>query len=192
MAITVESIRPESDEDRWDLGGQAFGGTDAYDATRPSPEPDRIVAAYDDDRLVGTVASLDFAMTWGDGQVPCAGVSGVVVRPEDRGRGIAKAMLRESFDRMRDRGEVLAALYPTTATLYRSVGFEVAGSYEWRKVPLSLLSGTGQDLAWRRVEFGDPAIREVHERMSGRLDGWILGDDVWWRRAAHALSLIHI
>ena len=140
MAITVESIRPESDEDRWDLGGQAFGGTDAYDATRPSPEPDRIVAAYDDDRLVGTVASLDFAMTWGDGQVPCAGVSGVVVRPEDRGRGIAKAMLRESFDRMRDRGEVLAALYPTTATLYRSVGFEVAGSYEWRKVPTASVS----------------------------------------------------
>ena len=185
MAITVESIRPESEEDRWDLGRQAFGGTDAYDPNRPSPEPDRVVAAYDGDRLVGTVVSLDFTMTWGGARVPCAGVSGVVVRPEDRGRGVAKAMLRESFERMRRRGEVLAALYPTTASLYRSVGFEVAGSYGWRRVPLSLIPGTGSDLSWRRVAFDDHAIRSVHEDMSRRLDGWIVADDVWWRRAAH-------
>ena len=188
MAITVESIRPESEEDRWDLGRQAFGGTDAYDPNRPSPEPDRVVAAYDDDRLVGTVVSLDFAMTWGGAQVPCAGVSGVVVRPEDRGRGVAHRMLEESFDRMRQRGEMLAALYQTTASLYRSVGFEIAGSYAWRRVPLSLIPGTGSDLSWRRVAFDDPAIRSVHEEMSRSLDGWIVADDLWWRRTRHTIE----
>lgn len=188
MAITVESIRPESEEDRWDLGRQAFGGTDAYDPNRPSPEQDRVVAAYDGDRLVGTVATLAFEMTWSTASVPCGGVSGVIVRPEDRGRGVARGMLAESFERMRRRGEVLAALYPTTATLYRSVGFEICGTYQWRKVPLSLIPGSGSDLSWRRVAFDDSAIRVVHEQMSRSLDGWIVTDDLWWRRTVHTLE----
>ncbi len=186
MDVSVESIRPGSDEERWDLGGQAFGGTDAFDPARPSPDADRVVAAYDGDRLVGTVATLEFAMTWSGASVPCGGVSGVVVRPEDRGRGLAKAMLAETFERMRRRGEVLAALYPTTATLYRSMGFEVCGSYDWRSVPLDLIQGSGRDLSWRRVDFDEPVIRSVHEHMSRDLDGWFVADDLWWQRAAHA------
>jgi predicted acetyltransferase len=188
VSITIESIRAGDDEIRWDLGGQAFGGTDAFDADRPMPEPDRIVSAYEGDRLVGTVVTLDFAMSWGRSPVGCGGVSGVVVRPEDRGRGVAKRLLAESFERMRSRGEVIAALFPTTATLYRSVGFEIAGAHEWRKVPLSLIPSTGKDLSWRRVEFDDPAIRTLHEQMSGSLDGWIATDDVWWRRLAHGFG----
>lgn len=183
--ITIESLRGGDHEVRWDLGGQAFGSTLPFDPDSPLPALDRIVAAYDGGRLAGTVVTLDFAMTWSGSSVQCGGVSGVVVRPEDRGRGLAKAMLRESFERMRTRGEVLAALYPTTATLYRSVGFEICGAYEWRKVPLDLVPGTGADLSWRRVEFDDPAIRTVHERMTSKLDGWLRTNDVWWGRFAH-------
>lgn len=185
MEITIESLRDADAETRWDLGGQAFGGTDTFDPDRPSLEPDRMVAAYEGDRLVGTVATLAFAMSWSGSSVPCGGVSGVVVRPEDRGRRVAKRMLAESFDRMRRRGEVLAALYPTTATLYRSVGFEIAGSHEWRQVPLALVPSTGRELAWRRVEFDDPAVRSIHEDMSSSVDGWFHTDDLWWAIKAH-------
>ena len=184
--LTIESLRPGDEEIQWDLGGQAFGGTDPFDPARPRVSADRAVAAYDGDRLAGQVVTIDFLMHWGEAPIPCGGVSGVVVRPEDRGRGLARAMLRESFTRMRSRGEIIAALYPTTATLYRSVGFEIVGSHDWRKVPLDLVATEpASALRWRRVEFGDPAIRTVYESMAATLDGWFVPGDTWWGRTIH-------
>lgn len=185
--ITIESLRDGDHEIRWDLGRQAFGATDPFDPDRPGVEPERSVCAYEGDRLAGGVVTIDFSMFWSGAPVPCGGVSGVVVRPEDRGRGLAKAMLRESFDRMAARGEVIAALYPTTATLYRRVGFEICGSYDWRKVPLDLVPTTpAAALSWRRIDFVDPALRSVYEAMVPSLDGWFLPGDVWWRRIIRA------
>lgn len=184
--ITIESLRDGDAEVRWDLGGQAFGGTDAFDADLPGVSAERAVAAYDGDRLAGTVVTIGFTTHWGGAPIPCGGVSGVIVRPEDRGRGLAKAMLHESFDRMAQRGEVVAALYPTTATLYRSVGFEIVGSHDWRKIPLDLIpTAPAASLTWRRVDFADPAIRSVYESMAPTLDGWFLPGDVWWARTIH-------
>lgn len=184
--LTIESLRSGDEEVRWDLGGQAFGGTDAFDPDRPGVVADRAVAAYDGDRLAGQVVTIDFAMHWGGVPVPCGGVSGVIVRPEDRGRGLAKAMLVESFERMARRGEVVAALYPTTATLYRSAGFEIVGSYDWRKVPLHLIpTAPASTVRWRRVEFDDRAIRTVYEAMAPSLDGWFLPGDTRWGRTVH-------
>ncbi|MDE0803351.1 MAG: GNAT family N-acetyltransferase [Acidimicrobiales bacterium] len=184
---TIESLRAGDEAIRWDLGRQAFGSTDPFDPDRPGVVAERAVAAYAGDRLAGQVVTIDFSMQWGGVAVPCGGVSGVVVRPEDRGHGLAKAMLRESFDRMRHRGEVVAALYPTTATLYRSVGFEIVGSHDWRKVPLHLIpTEPASGLRWRRVEFGDPAVRTVYESMATTLDGWFLPGDTWWGRTIHS------
>lgn len=184
--ITITSLREADHEVRWDLGGQAFGGTLAFDPDRPTVSADRAVAAYDGDRLAGTVVTLGFEMSWSGSSVGCGGVSGVVVRPEDRGRGIARAMLQETFRRMQERGEVIAALYPTTATLYRSMGFEICGSHVWRSVGLDLLpAGPASSLSWRRVDFGDPAVRTVYETMATRVDGWVLPGDSWWARTVH-------
>ncbi len=181
--VEIVSLRDGDWETIWDLGRQAFGETTPFDPELPAVEADRVVAAYDHDRVMGTVKTIGFEMFWNGGSIACGGVSGVVVRPEDRGRGLAKSMLRESFDRMAARGEVLAALYPTTATLYRSVGFEICGSFHWRKVGLDLIpTGPASSLSWRRVEFADPAVRSVYEAMAPGLDGWFLPGDVWWRR----------
>ena len=186
MAVTIESIRPGDAERRHDLGRQAFGGTDAFDPRRPVPEPDRIVCAYDGEELLGAVVTLDFDMWWSGSAVPCAGVSGVVIAPQARGRGIARALMGESFERMAGRGEVLAALYPTTATLYRALGFEIAGAHQWRRIPLDLVpTAPADELQWRRVDFDDAAIATIHDEMARRMDGWIRPNARWWERTAH-------
>ncbi len=183
MNFTIETIRSGDEAQRHDLRRQAFGSTDPYDPDLAVPDPERTVAAYVGDDLMGTVVALDFTMTWGGSPVPGAGVSGVVVRPELRGQGAARALLRESFDRMRARGELVAVLFPTTATLYRSVGFEICGSHEWRRIPLEVIpTGPAATLQWRRVDFDDPGLRAMHDRMAGRIDGWVVTDDRWWAR----------
>lgn len=189
MSYSIESIRAGDAAQRHDLARQAFGMTDAFDPELPVPDADRIVCAYDGDRLLGAVVSIEFAMTWSGAAVPCGGLSGVVMSAEARGRGIARALVRESFDRMLARGEVLSALYPTTATLYRSLGYEIAGSYDTRRVPLRLVPTSPADaLDWRRVDRVDDAVVAIHDDMAGRLDGWIRPGKMWWDRMNHRFA----
>lgn len=177
----MESVRPGDGERHHALMRQAFGGTNAYDPDGPPPDPDQMVCAYDGDRMVGSVLTFDFAMTWGGRAVPCGGVSGVVVAPEARGRGAAQRMLRESFDRMDRRGQVLSALYPTTASLYRAAGFEIVGWYQRRRIPVDQIRPEGDGtLAWRAVDVDDPVVRALHDDMAGRHDGWFRVDPGWW------------
>lgn len=189
MDFTIESIRAGDEAQRHDLRRQAFGPTDLFDPDLAVPPAERTVAAYVDDVLMGTVVALDFTTTWGGAPVPGAGVSGVTVRPEMRGRGLARALLAETFDRMRARGDQVAILYPTTATLYRSVGFEICGSHEWRHIPLDAIPTSPADLLqWRRVDFDDPSLRTVYDRMASRMDGWAVTDDRWWARTQRSMT----
>jgi len=185
--LRIESIRPEDEPRRHALMRQAFGGTTPHDPDAPELDPDRTVCAYDGDRLLGTVMTLGFVQTWGGRPVPCGGVSGVAVAPEARGRGAARRMLAESLRRMAERGEVVSALYPTTASLYRSVGYEVVGWFEKRRFPTAEVAA-GDGLDWRAAPHDDPVALALHDRMSAGHDGWFRSDPTWWayvtRRAA--------
>lgn len=186
MDVTIETIRDGDEAQRVELGRQAFGGTAAHDPDAPTFPPERIVAAYHGDRLVGAVATHGFDMYWGSRPVPCGGIAGVVVAPEARGNDLARRMLLETFDRMHDRGEVLGALYPTTATLYRSVGFEIAGWWRLTSVSLGELPLAASDaLAWRPVDFDDPVLGQVARAMAPAHDGWLRHPELWWRVRAH-------
>ena len=186
MGVTIEELRSGDDEQRWLLTRQAFGGTEAYDPDAPEFEPGQVVAAYDGDELVGALILFDFATTWVGRSVRTGGVSGVVVAPQVRGRGVAHAMLAEAMRRMSDRGQVLSTLYPTTAALYRSVGYEVVGWFERRNIPLAAIpTGPASTLDWRRVSFDDPVIDRIEHRMVEQHDGWFTPDHVWSAWHAH-------
>lgn len=184
--VTIEDLRAGDEEQRWLLTRQAFGGTDAYDADAPEFEPGQVVAAYEGDDLVGALILFDFASTWAGRAVSTGGVSGVVVAPQVRGRGVAHAMLAEALRRMSDRGQVLSTLYPTTAALYRSVGYEVVGWFERRNIPLAAIpTDPASTLEWRRVSFDDPVIDRIEHRMASQHDGWFVPDPVWSAWHAH-------
>ena len=184
--LSIESIRPGDEPQRHRLRRQAFGATGEHDAEAPTLAPDQVVCAYDGDRLVGAVVTLDFAMTWGGRAVPCGGVSGVVVGAEARGRGAAQAMLQESLRRMADRGQVVSALYPTTAELYRGVGYEVVAWFAHRRIPLSAIpTAPAAGVEWRAVEFDDPVLQAIEAEMIGHHDGWFRPDPVWIEGYAH-------
>lgn len=181
MELTIESIRPGDGGRHHALMRQAFGGTHAHDPDGPEPDPDQTVCAYDGDRMVGSVLTFEFAMTWGGRSVPCGGVSGVAVAPEARGRKAAQQMLQESLARMDRRGQVLGALYPTTSSLYRSAGFEIVGWYQRRRIPLTAIRQDGVGaLRWREVPVDDDVIRRLHDEMASRHDGWFRVDPGWW------------
>jgi len=72
---------------------------------------------------------------WHGRQLPMAGVASVTVAPEARGRGVGRALMIALLGEMAARGYPLSVLYPATATVYRAVGYEIAGGQYQVSIP---------------------------------------------------------
>jgi predicted acetyltransferase len=126
---------------------------DAYaDAIRKSIDDGTTIGAYDGDVLVGRALIWRFRQWWGGRDLPMAGVAGVVVAPEHRGRGVGGALTDGIIDRARELGFALSALYPATVPVYRQRGYEMAGAQYRFSVDTRLL---------RDLRGGAVAVREA-------------------------------
>jgi predicted acetyltransferase len=185
--ITIEDLRSGDEERAFQLGQQSFGGTDRFDPERPGVGEGRHVAAYLDGALVGQTRRHEFGQYFGGRRLACAGISGVGVAPQARNRNVARRLVTESLDRAAADGEVIAALYPTTAALYRSLGFEVAGWWTQVGVPVSEVPDDDTGVVWECADFDDPRLVAVYDRIAPEHDGWLdPGSDFWTWRAMQA------
>src|SRR5207342_1707586 len=107
---------------------RAFGWPEADFARWLSgPPPERVLAAFVDDEPVACARVREFGQWFGGRRVPLGGFSPVGVAAEFRGRGLGSLITSSQYPLLRERGEVLAGLYPATNALYRKVGFELSG-----------------------------------------------------------------
>ncbi|HEX7171358.1 MAG TPA: GNAT family N-acetyltransferase [Candidatus Limnocylindria bacterium] len=86
-------------------------------------EPDRAIAAYDGDRIVGTAGIFSFDLTIPGGVVPAAGVTFVGVQPTHRRRGILRRMMTTQLAAVHDRGEPIAVLWASEGSIYQRFGY---------------------------------------------------------------------
>lgn len=87
----------------------------------------RLLAARTDDGWVGDVADFSFDLTLpGGATVPASGVTMVGVLPTHRRRGIVTALLGRLLDDAAGRGEPVAILLASEASIYGRFGFGVA------------------------------------------------------------------
>ena len=173
-----------------DLRTQAFGGRrEAWGPAELTTPLERGVVAFDRDRPVGTVYVLDFQQWFGGRKVRCGGVAGVTVAPDQRGRGVARRLLAEATTRMRADGAVVSALFPTSTSLYRSLGWEVAGWWAKRSITTSELPMPSGEVDWVPVDRADPALARVYESMAEHRDGWVVPPADWWAANAARSAL---
>ena len=188
--MTAVVVRvPESDDELracYRAAAHAFNGP-----MTPEAEEER-VAKLHRDRCLGVFVDGDLA-AWsqvrpfgqflGGERVAMGGFSPVVTTAEHRGRGYGSMVTAAQFAPMRERGEVIAGLYPAQTQLYRGNGFEVAGVYTFQTVPtrslLHLRPATAVRL--RAATLDDlPAVKACYRRFAATQHGWLDRPDVWW------------
>lgn len=143
-------LRPLSSGDdieaELDLRRRAFGSVSAAQlpawltSMRTSIEAGATIGAFDGGRLVGSARYHVMRQWWYGRSIPMAGVAGVKVAPEERGRRVGTAMMARMLRDVADRGYPVSALYPATAPLYRSFGWEIAGGKYETVVPVRSLA----------------------------------------------------
>ncbi len=92
-------------------------------------EPGRTVGAFVEGQLVGTADAATSGLTLPGGAiVGHAAVTRIGVLPSFTRRGVATALMRHQLHDIAARGEVVATLRATEATIYERYGYGVAGS----------------------------------------------------------------
>ncbi|MEV8376371.1 GNAT family N-acetyltransferase [Kribbella sp. NPDC056861] len=112
----------------------------------------RIVGVVDGDELIASARIWDFEQWWGGRKVRMAGIAGVVVAPEYRGRGVGSKLMRGVLARSVEQGYPLSGLYPATTVIYRHLGYEFAGGrFRYTFPAAELRSLGGKEVSVRRA-----------------------------------------
>ena len=156
-------------------------------------EFDRSLVAFDGPAQVGTAGAYSFRLSVpGDTTLPAAGVTWVGVLPSHRRRGVLSSLMRRQLADIRDRGEPVAVLWASEATIYSRYGY---GRAIWH-ADMTLHRGEGA-LASQvpadgglRLRLADPAavlpeMAEVYDAVLPTRPGFIARNEAWWRSATY-------
>jgi predicted acetyltransferase len=130
---------------------------------------DRIRVVREGGAVVGGLAAYRFGQFFGGASVPVAGIAGVGIAPDARGRGLAKTMLLRTLAELRSDTPI-AGLYASTTTLYRSCGFEQAGTAMYFTAPLASFPRGDRALACSQLPPKTHA--PLHAAYDARARGW--------------------
>jgi predicted acetyltransferase len=147
---------------------------------------DRLHAARDGETIVGGAGVFPFSLTVpGGAEVPTAGVTVIGVQPTHRRRGALTAMMRAQLDDAHERGEPLAALWSSEATIYGRFGYGLASFSGDIDVPRERNAFALPFEQRGEVRLVEPAealelIPPVFERARRERPGMFIRSRAWW------------
>jgi predicted acetyltransferase len=152
-------------------------------------EFDRTIAALDGRQMVGSASAYSVRLTVPGGSAAAAGITLVSVLPTYRRRGILTSLMAWLLADAVRRGEAVAILFATEASIYGRFGFGMASTHQ----RLKFSRGEGKLAAGSEAQGrGTPRIREA-EPQAARADlasvfdaalprqpGMLARDAKWW------------
>ncbi|HXK21438.1 MAG TPA: GNAT family N-acetyltransferase [Myxococcota bacterium] len=185
--MEIRALRPSELEQAWELDRDAFHVPASRREAFLRIDPLRATGAFDGARLVAMTYAHGFGQFFGGRAVPMGGLASVAVVPDRRGEGLAKQVCTAALRAMRERGEAISSLYPATTSLYRALGWEVAGHYTWSKLAPAALHALPAP-ARRTLRPASvtelPALRACYARVAYGSPGYLERSDAWWERLA--------
>lgn len=149
-------------------------------------EPGRTIGAFVDDQLVGTADAVTSRLTLpGGARVGHAAVTHIGVLPSFTRRGIATDLVRHQLHDVAARGEAVATLRASEATIYERYGYGVASSSQTVEVQTAraaLRPGVGVGGPVRLLDPSDvwDALPRIYADNRPARPGTIDRPDVWW------------
>ena len=149
-------------------------------------EDERAFVALDGDQIVGTTAAQSVPMTVpGGAAVPTAGIAYVSVKPTHRRRGILTAMMDRQLGESRERGDVLAALWPSETPIYGRFGFGMAAPMENWSIARSRAAFSGSiefpgRLTIMSPDDAKPHLQQAYEAARLIWPGMLARAENWW------------
>ena len=142
-----------------------------------------------DGTLAGTTVMAPMGQFFGGQSVPMIGIAGVTIRPEFRGKGVAKRMITATVQEMAASGIALSTLYPSTMPLYQYAGYEMAGVnhefvLEFEHLPnarLNHLAELGLEVVPGSRD-NEEEIRALYQQVACTQDGMLDRQDYIWQR----------
>jgi predicted acetyltransferase len=184
--LQIHPIDPEREVGELaEIEGWAFGFPSADAAGWfDSAGLENIRVARASGRMLGGLILIPMGQWFGGKSVSMTGVAGVAVAPEDRGKGVALALMRSALREMRDRGVALSALYPATLSLYRLAGYECAGNRFKMSARPRELAVFDRSLTLRVATDADtPVTERMYRELATESAGMLDRGPYIWRRA---------
>jgi predicted acetyltransferase len=184
-------IRPV-DNDEFEAFGRA---TERAFGSHPVPEeveewrrvfePGRFFAAFDAGDIVGTGGQFTMTLTVPGGEVPMAGVTAIGVAPTHRRRGLLTSLMRRLTEDSRERGEAVAALWASEASIYQRFGYGMATFAGWAEIERerTAFARPFQPRGAVRLLDRDAAFDvfpPLYERVRRTQPGTIARSRAWW------------
>jgi predicted acetyltransferase len=182
------SIRPLGDE----AEATALGAIEGWAFGFPPPEslswfknagPENVRVALRGTRVVGGLLLVPMGQWFGGTSVPLVGIAGVAVAPEERGRGVALALMQNALREVHARNGITSGLYPATRSLYRAVGYELSGTRYAITIKPGDVGVVDRALELRPLAEADhPAIERAYADVAREHDGYLDRGPYIWRR----------
>lgn len=183
MALTTRVATEADSQALNEVWSWVYSGVAPADPPEPSHEGEVDVVAEVDGRIVSVAAIYNYEVARGPATMRCGGVAAVGTLAEFRDTGAAAAVMEHALRTMRDKGQVISALYGFRESYYRRFGYELCG-WRWKiKCPQSRLPHLKPQLKARRVDAADVAsLGGVHSAFVRVFSGSPLRDTAMWNR----------
>lgn len=200
MGVDIRVIGAEQWPDYVRAAFVPFGGEATESDIRDSRiewEPDRSIAAFDGDLIVGTTSVVSLRMTVpGGAEVSVAGVTTVGVAPTHRRRGILRSMMRRQLDDSKAQGYPVAALWASEPAIYQRFGYGMATRQASARVPRAHTAWLTPPPAGGQVRLVpfDAAAKQlgpVYDRARPGTPGMLVRDEAWWSYRFQHLNAEH-
>src|ERR1700758_4880574 len=150
-------------------------------------EPGRTVGAFVDGQLVGTADAVSSGLTLpGGAVVGHAAVTHIGVLPSFTRKGIASELIHHQLRDIAARGEVVATLRASEATIYERYGYGVASSSQTVEVQTARAAlrrdvGTGGPVRLIDAAQAWDVLPRIYAENRSARTGTIDRPEVWWK-----------